>query len=715
MPFYYTHWIILPLLSAIVNGLLAGYAWRRRHIPAAGWFFWLGVGMSGWSFCYALNISATELWLKNLFFKSGNGFFCIVLFTTLPMTLVVLGWVKRYSRFSLMLLALVPMLSFMLGTSNDMHGLVRNNLHLVTHNNLVLLGYENGRYYRSFHILYTYLCYLLIMLLCLYGMLRRNNPRRGSLAMILIATLVPLVTDMFNLSPVKELRLATSALFVSGICYWRAVFHHNLLSLLPLARTTLFEQMQEPVLVVDRDGVLAELNKAAKAQLDLSSDAVGSPLKELLPECHPLYGILDAGQEAIRYDQKYERWWQVSQTMLRQENSVAGTMLVLHDVTPLYETRKELESSEERFRRLAEDSADFVWQLDTDLRFTYVNAVDQDMRGFTREEVLGSPVSSAMLPEDAALVQQANAERIRQESLGIRTGSMRYEIRLLRKDGSYIWTEVNANPLRGKSGRITGYIGITRDISKRKADEQRLADALVREQDARAEQDRFLDMIAHEYRTPLAIIQANIDLLEIMELRDSSVNASLTKMQRGVERLVDIFESSRRRRGLVQRANAPELEQIDAAECLMETIEAACDFWGDRFIWLNELKPGTRVIADRHLLRTAVLNLLDNAIKYSPKEEMASLSASRCGKMLQLRIHNHSAQPLAEGPENLFRKYSRGSNSSGTSGTGVGLYLVADIARELGGSLDMTIENNCKVTVVLAILLAGDPEDNHDV
>lgn len=61
MPFYFTPYIILPLFSAVVNACLAGFARRRRHVPAALPLFWLMVGMSGWSLAYALNTAATIL------------------------------------------------------------------------------------------------------------------------------------------------------------------------------------------------------------------------------------------------------------------------------------------------------------------------------------------------------------------------------------------------------------------------------------------------------------------------------------------------------------------------------------------------------------------------------------------------------------------------------------------------------------------------------
>jgi len=97
---------ILPLFSALTNGILALYAWPRRHIPAVIWFFWMMVGMSGWSIFYALNTATTDLQLKNRFFIGAHCFFCITLYATLPMTLIVMGNAERFSRFKLAIFAI---------------------------------------------------------------------------------------------------------------------------------------------------------------------------------------------------------------------------------------------------------------------------------------------------------------------------------------------------------------------------------------------------------------------------------------------------------------------------------------------------------------------------------------------------------------------------------------------------------------------------------
>ncbi len=212
-------------------------------------------------------------------------------------------------------------------------------------------------------------------------------------------------------------------------------------------------------------------------------------------------------------------------------------------------------------------------------------------------------------------------------------------------------------------------------------------------------------MISHEYRTPLAIIQTNIDLLELKKSGDRQILDPLGKMQRGVQRLLDIFESSRRRRGLEKRTSMPEPEPLMAEETIRDILASARDFWGDRFVCNSLPLPGCCMVADSHLFRTALLNLLDNAVKYSPGDSPVTFSCGTSGNMLQVKINNRSLYPLAENPGQLARKYQRGSNSAGTSGTGVGLYLADDIARQLGGRFSMTIDGGTEVTVLIEVPL----------
>ena len=617
-----------------------------------------------------------------------------------------MGKAERFSNLKLSLFAMMPFVTILIGLTNNLHGLLRTDMHIETKAGMVLLGYTHGKFFTLFQNQYTSLYFLTIMLLCVWGILKRGQTRRSSLVFILAATLIPLCADLLNLAPVKEFRLTTSALFLSGLCYWRAVFSHQLLNLVPIAQSTLFRQMLEPVLIVDNQGRLADRNLAAQKLLVLPAKALGSPLDMLYPPDHPLYGLLTSDSETIHFDSVNNRWWQLTQTGLRHGMSDIGRFLVLHDVTSLLQSQEELRISEERFRRLSEDSADMVWELDTDMIFTYVNANDQAMRGFQADEVLGKPVVMFLREQDAAAIKTANSERLKQEQQGIKTNAMRNELPMLCKDGSYIWTEVVSNPLRNADGQIIGYIGVTRDISERRAEQQRLHELLIFEQELNKEHESFLSMISHEYRTPLAIIQTNLNLIELIEAdSEKRYDTQVVAMKQAIKRLVDILDISLKqmRTGTTTADSAK--ERITLISFIDEVIDKAEVFWPDRtFIFQPQLTSET-IFGNPIQLTTTLLNLLDNACKYSPKESPILITDCIDGTTAIVRVTNQGTDLFADETDLLFNKFQRGSNSNGTSGAGIGLWLAERIAKQHGGIIIMEPASEGGITVSLQLPL----------
>jgi diguanylate cyclase (GGDEF)-like protein/PAS domain S-box-containing protein len=133
--------------------------------------------------------------------------------------------------------------------------------------------------------------------------------------------------------------------------------------------------------------------------------------------------------------------------------------------------------SEEKYRVLAENSADVIWQLDERMNYAYVNPADEKLRGFKREEVIGKPVSTVLTPASLEVVRRINRQQKADEAHGIRRDAVKFEVEEICKDGSTVWVEANSIPLRDKDGLITGYFGISRDTSARRRHEQALSDA----------------------------------------------------------------------------------------------------------------------------------------------------------------------------------------------------------------------------------------------
>lgn len=377
--------------------------------------------------------------------------------------------------------------------------------------------------------------------------------------------------------------------------------------------------------------------------------------------------------------------------------------------------KRTLHDSEERFRIFAENTADVVWQLDRNLRYRYVNEADRLLRGFQREEVIGRPVTDFLLPAGAEQVILANRERLLLERQGVKTGARRYEVQQARKDGSYIWTEVHAAPLRDEDGFISGYIGITRDISANKQNERRQAELLASEKQAREEQERFLSMISHEYRTPLAIIQSNIEILRMKQVTmPGYLETNLAKMQRAVNRLVEIIETGRRKGRSATGVPELVLKVVAAAQLLADIRNEAIDYWGgSRLLFTGQDEGDGVMLADVQLLRTALLNLLDNGIKYSAPTAVVEFE-SRCDvDSVVFVVRNRSQRAIHAEPETLFRKYTRGSNSADIAGTGEGLWLAQQIVQLHGGSIGIAIVDFHTVTVTVRLPINQTGEVNH--
>ena len=140
-------------------------------------------------------------------------------------------------------------------------------------------------------------------------------------------------------------------------------------------------------------------------------------------------------------------------------------------VKSLSEQRKvqaALQESEGKFRILTENSSDIIWHLDLDFRCTYISRADEQMRGFSQEEVIGTYLWSILKPEGIELLKGMNAQRIADEQKGVKTGNKLYEMEQICKDGSWIWTEATTSAIYDKSGKLSGYQGVTRNINNRK-------------------------------------------------------------------------------------------------------------------------------------------------------------------------------------------------------------------------------------------------------
>lgn len=216
-----------------------------------------------------------------------------------------------------------------------------------------------------------------------------------------------------------------------------------------------------------------------------------------------------------------------------------------------------------------------------------------------------------------------------------------------------------------------------------------LRDALAGEQQALERQTRFLTMLSHEYRTPLAIIRANLDLLKLQQESGLDEASELTTMKHAVNRLVEVMEVSLQTERLNKFRTPEARERIELTAFLDEIIDKAEGLWPDHlFVFQPEEVPGA-VMGDAGALKTAFLNLLDNACKYSPPDMPVTIECHVDTQEVVVAVHDRGKGITPGEADKIFEKYYRGHSSSDTSGAGLGLWLVRQIVERFGGAVSL--------------------------
>lgn len=149
------------------------------------------------------------------------------------------------------------------------------------------------------------------------------------------------------------------------------------------------------------------------------------------------------------------------------------------DISQLKQMELALSQSERNYRFLAQNSSDVIWTLDNDYRFTYISPSIYYLRGLTSEEAMHETIQDTMTPHSQEVVYKAILEGKENEKAKNYV-PVKVEIEQYHKDGQLIWVEINIRAMLNDDGEKIGYVGISRNITKRKQAEKALSESLER-------------------------------------------------------------------------------------------------------------------------------------------------------------------------------------------------------------------------------------------
>ena len=344
---------------------------------------------------------------------------------------------------------------------------------------------------------------------------------------------------------------------------------------------------------------------------------------------------------------------------------------------------EDLRQSEARFRLLVESVKDYaIIMLDPNGQVQTWNVGAKRIKGYDPGEIIGQHFSRFYEESEG----RAAGCQMKLE-MAARDGRFEDEGWRVRKDGSRFWANVVITALRGSTGELVGFVKVTRDLTERRAlEDERVGRA--RAEEALHLRDEFLALASHELKTPLTVMQMQLDSLrERLGDADEKVSLKLLRAARSTERLAKLVESlldvSHLTTGKLKLAR----ENVDLDAIVARVLEdlestatrAGCDL-------RLEVPSGLSGFWDSLRLEQVVNNLLSNAIKYGAGRPI-TIAAHRDGTDAVLEIRDHGPGIPAADVNRLFRRFERAVSLRNYGGLGLGLYLVQEIVEAHGGQV----------------------------
>lgn len=252
------------------------------------------------------------------------------------------------------------------------------------------------------------------------------------------------------------------------------------------------------------------------------------------------------------------------------------------------------------------------------------------------------------------------------------------------------------------------------NASNQPAEVQKLADTfdamLGRLEKAFQEQEDFVLDVSHELRTPLTAIKGNVDLLLMDPEIDPELRDRFERMASEISRMIRLTSN------LLYMASAdagrePEHRAVELDVVCLEVLRQARDLRDDVRIAM-EREDQVTIEGDRDQIKQMLLNLVENAVKYTPGEGEVTLSVCKNGEFAEVAVHDTGPGIPPDVLPHVFERFYRGEHRSIRGGTGIGLAIASRIAESHGGSISATSETGAGSTFTVKLPLAGDGEND---
>lgn len=389
----------------------------------------------------------------------------------------------------------------------------------------------------------------------------------------------------------------------------------------------------------------------------------------------------------------------------------------------IQDREKALFESEARVGALANHTPNMVHIIDLDGRYLLINPKSETLFGVTNEEAKGKTSADIFSPEMAA-TYQAHDRNVMDLKAPVEA-----EDKLLLPDGEHTFLTVKF-PIFGVDGDMIAIGSIGFEITERKRAEEELIahrahlEELVHERTAEVEekakklekalhiekkynvlQQKFVSMVSHEFRTPLAIIDGAAQRLvrrkdsldgDEVEQRVGTIRAAITRM---VDQIETTLFASRLDEGQIEF----HLQNCDIHKMLKDVCERQSEISPDYDIQIDISTLPHQVRADLKLLDQVFTNLLSNAVKYAQGSPLILVKGWQEDQYAIISVTDQGVGIPESDLPHMFKRFFRAKTAFGISGTGIGLSVVNEILKLHAGTIKIDSQEGVGTTFTVSL------------
>ena len=348
------------------------------------------------------------------------------------------------------------------------------------------------------------------------------------------------------------------------------------------------------------------------------------------------------------------------------------------------------------YQLLIETVRDYaIFVLDAEGRVATWNIGAERLKGYKPSEIIGRHFSTFYGEEDLR-----SRKPWKELEVAIAEGRVEDEGWRIRKDGTRFWANVIITALRDDSGNLIGFAKVTRDLTERRLAELKAIDDARRLSESEAANKAkadFLAAMSHELRTPLNAIGGFAQLMSmgvhgpVSEQQKEDLDRISASQRHLLGIINDILNFSRIEAGRIEYHIVP----VDLASTIASVFEMVQPLALTKSINLEiqECPPGISGLADISKTEQILINLVSNAVNFTPAGGTISIGCGFADSGVWIRVRDTGVGIAEDKLESIFEPFVQVGRSftTGHRGTGLGLAISREMARGMSG--DLTVES----------------------